>query len=70
MSLHVRSAEHMQSTIACGLKVPDKEVGDRCDTRRHILRPSPKRLCSVLQQEGVKARVWKMRHFYCEKCQG
>ena len=62
MSLHVRSAEHMQSTIACGLKVPDKEVGDRCDTRRHILRHSPSRLCSVLQQESKQARVWKVRH--------
>ena len=70
MPLHVRSAEHMQPLAASGLKVPDKEAGDRGHTRRHIMRPSPPRLCSVLQQEGAKARVWKVRHFPSAYCEG
>ena len=60
MPLHVWLTEHMQPTTASGLKVPEKEAGERGDSRRHILRPSPSRLCSVFQQVGAEARVWKL----------
>ena len=67
--LYVRPVEHMQPSTACGSKVPDKEVGDRGDSRRHILRPSPTRLCSLLQQARSQVRVWKLRQIPSASCE-
>ena len=52
----------MQPATASDKKVPKQEVGDRGDTRRHILRPSHTRSCSLLQQARSKVRVWQLRH--------